>query len=242
MAIYAHFEDVERPPGKAGGNIVIIRNADGWAWFIPLDGDRASVGVVVTTESMRASRLRPEALFRRIVSESPKLTAALANARWDTRFHVTADYNYRARAFCGRRLMLVGDAACFLDPMFSTGVFIALLSAKFAAQEVIAAHRNGAALSWWARRRYTRKLGRNLATLERMVLAFYDDASFSVFMERNPPLLMGRGNQRARGGPFRSTLAGALAVLAIPAGVPAATPAANRPGDRSHLETRFRDA
>ena len=192
VAIYAHFENVEHSAGKAGGNIVIVRNADGWAWFIPLDGDRASVGVVLTTEAMRASRLRPEALFRRIVSESPKLTAALANARWGTKFHVTADYNYRARAFCGSRLLLVGDAACFLDPMFSTGVFIALLSAKFAAEEVVAAHRKNVALSWWARRRYTSKLGRNLATLERMVLAFYDDASFSVFMERNPPLRMDR--------------------------------------------------
>ena len=74
--------------------------------------------------------------------------------------------------------------------MFSTGVFLALLSAKLATQEVIAAHRRGRALSWWARRRYTRRLGTNVATLERMVLAFYDDASFSVFMERNAPLRM----------------------------------------------------
>ncbi len=192
VAIYAHFGNVKRPPGKAGGNIIIIRNADGWVWFIPLDGDRASVGVVVSTEAMRASRLRPEALFRRTVAESPKLAAALADAAWGTEFHVTADYNHRARRFCDRRRLLVGDAACFLDPMFSTGLFLALLSAKFAAAEVIAAHGRGRALSWWARRRYTRRLGANVATLERMVLAFYDDDSFSVFMERNPPLRMGR--------------------------------------------------
>ncbi len=191
VAIYAHFGNVKRPPGKAGGNIVIVRNADGWAWFIPLSGDRVSVGVVVTTAAMRASRLKHEALFRKIVAESPKLTHALAEAETISPFHVTADYNYRARAFAAARLLLVGDAACFLDPMFSTGVFIALLSARFAAREIVAAHRRGnAALGWLARRRYTRRLRSNIRTLERLVLAFYDNASFSVFMERNAPLRM----------------------------------------------------
>ena len=191
VAVYAHFAQVPRPPGKAGGNIVIIRHADGWAWFIPMSGDRASVGVVVTTAAMRASRLSPEALFWQIVAESPKLTQALAAAEAVSPFHVTADYNYRARVFATPRLLLVGDAASFLDPMFSTGVFIALLSAKLAAQEIVAAHRRGrAALGWMARRRYTRRLRSNLRTLERMVLAFYDNASFSVFMERNAPLQM----------------------------------------------------
>ena len=188
VAIYAHFGGVPRASGKAGGNIVIVRHAEGWAWLIPLPGDRVSVGVVVTTEALRASRLKPEAMFRRVVADSPKLADALADADWPTDFHVTADYNYRARRFADPRLLLVGDAACFLDPMFSTGVFIALLSAKLAAAEVIAAHRRGRALSWWARRRYTRRLRANLTTLERMVLAFYDDRSFAVFMERNAPL------------------------------------------------------
>ena len=77
--------------------------------------------------------------------------------------------------------------------MFSTGVFIALLSAKLAAAEVIGAHRQGQRAVLVEHDSGTRAgLGKNLATLERMVLAFYDDAAFSVFMERNPPLLMGR--------------------------------------------------
>ncbi len=191
VAVYAHFANVPRAPGKAGGNIVIVRNADGWAWFIPLSGDRVSVGVVLTTAAMRAARLKPEALFWKIVGESPKLAQALAGAEIISPFHVTADYNYRARKFAASRLMLVGDAACFLDPMFSTGVFIALRSARLAAAEIVAAHRRGnAALGWLARRRYTRRLRSNLRTLERMVLAFYDNASFSVFMERNAPWRM----------------------------------------------------
>ncbi len=191
VAVYAHFANVKRPPGKAGGNIVIIRNADGWAWFIPLSGDRVSVGVVITTAAMRAARLKPEALFWKVVAGSSKLTRALAEAETISPFRVTADYNYRARKFAAPRMLLVGDAACFLDPMFSTGVFIALLSAKFASAEILAAHRRGGApLGWLARRRYTRRLSANIRTLERMVLAFYDNASFSVFMERSAPLRM----------------------------------------------------
>ena len=190
VAIYAHFSHVPRAPGKAGGNILIIRHADGWAWFIPLSGDRVSVGVVVTTDAMRAAKLKPEALFWKVVGESPKLAQALANAAVDGAFHTTADYNYRSRKFAAPRMLLVGDAACFLDPMFSTGVFMALFSAKLAAAEIVTAHRAGTALGWWARRRYTRQLRSSLTTLERLVLAFYDDRSFSVFMERNAPLRM----------------------------------------------------
>ena len=190
VAIYAHFTGVDRPAGKAAGNILIVRHADGWAWVIPLRGDRVSVGVVVATAAMRAARLKPEAMFWRIVREAPKLAGLLAGAVQAGKFHVTADYNYRAREFARSRMLLVGDAACFLDPMFSTGVFVALLSAKLASREIVTAHRAGRALGFLARRRYTRKLLANVRTLERLVLAFYDDRSFSVFMERSAPLRM----------------------------------------------------
>ncbi len=115
-----------------------------------------------------------------------------------TEFHVTGDYSYRARTFADRRLLLVGDAAGFLDPMFSTGVYVALFSARLAAREVLAAHGaggggdGGKGLSAWQQRRYTRRLGANLALFEQLVLAFYDNSSFSVFMERTPPMGLAR--------------------------------------------------
>ena len=189
VAIYAHFQGVQRSAGRAGGNIIIVRHEDGWGWLIPLDDERTSVGVVTTTERMRSSHLKPEALFRQIVASSHRMCTALENAVPISPFHATADYNYRAQRFAAPRLLLVGDAASFLDPMFSTGVFIALLSAKLASEEIIAAHGRGSApLSFWQRRRYARQLDRNLSALRRLVLAFYDNASFSVFMERKAPL------------------------------------------------------
>ncbi len=190
VAIYAHFRGVRRNSGKAAGNIVIVRHGDGWFWIIPLSAECTSVGVVTTTARMKAARLKPAALFAQLVAESAKLGQVMTGAEPISPFHVTADYNYRARQFATSRLLLVGDAACFLDPMFSTGVFVALLSAKLAAAEVIAAHPRGRGLSWWQQRRYARRLGSNLAVLEKLVAAFYDNAAFSVFMERNAPLQM----------------------------------------------------
>jgi flavin-dependent dehydrogenase len=190
VAIFGHFRGVLRNKGRAEGNIVIVRHGDGWFWIIPFSSEHASVGVVTTTDRMRAARLKPAALFAQLVAESPKVAHALENAEPVTPFHVTADYNYRARRFATSRLLLVGDAACFMDPMFSTGVFVALLSAKLAAAEVLGAHRRGRGLGWWQRARYTRRLGSNLAVLEKLVQAFYDNAAFSVFMERNAPWRM----------------------------------------------------
>ena len=191
IALYGHFTGVRRTAGQAGGNIVITRHADGWGWIIPLDDERTSVGVVVPTERLRASRSKPEAVFRQVLAESEKMGRAMEGAESLGAFHATADYNYRARRFVSPRMMLVGDAACFLDPMFSTGVFLALFSAKLASEEIIRAHRDGGrALSLFQRWRYARQLGRNVANLERLVLAFYDNASFAVFMERQAPLRM----------------------------------------------------
>ena len=191
IALYGHFTGVRRGVGQAGGNIIITRHADGWGWLIPLDAQRTSVGVVVPTEQLRASRSKPEAVFRQVVADSEKMCRAMEDAVPLGEVHATADYNYRARRFVAPRMALVGDAACFLDPMFSTGVFLALVSAKLASEEIILAHNRGRRpLSFLQRWRYTRRLGRNVANLERLVLAFYDNASFAVFMERQAPLQM----------------------------------------------------
>ncbi len=192
IAIYAHFRGVQRAEGKAAGNIVIVRHGEGWFWMIPLDARRTSIGLVTTSTRMKAARLKPAELFEQIVGESPRLARLMDGAEAMTDFHVTGDYSYRARTFADRRLLLVGDAAGFLDPMFSTGVYVALFSARLAAREVLAAHRRGRALSAWAQRRYTRRLGANLALFEQLVLAFYDNDSFSVFMDRMPPLGLAR--------------------------------------------------
>ena len=202
VAIYSHFGNVPRAAGKAGGNIVIVRNADGWAWLIPLAGDRLSVGVVVTTAAMRAAKLKPEALFWKVVGESPKLAQTLANAKGEGAFHVEADYHYRARKFAAPRMLRVGDAACFLDPMFSTGVFLALLSAKLAAREILQAHRAGRALNWRDPRRQFPGGRSRRPALERAlaVLAVLAGVPVAAGLDRGAEGEPGGGDREATGG------------------------------------------
>lgn len=195
-AVYAHFRGVARAPGEAGGNIVIVRHADGWFWLIPLDAERTSVGLVTTLETLRATRGRVGELFQETVARLPKLTRLMAGAEPVTELHVTSDYTYRARRFASERLLLIGDAAGFFDPIFSSGVFLALYSAKLAAAEVIRAERRGRdgrrALSRRRQDRYTRQVGRAAAVFQKLILAFYDNAAYSVFMNPRPPLGLGR--------------------------------------------------
>ena len=194
-AVYAHFRGVARAPGVEGGNIVIVRHADGWFWLIPLDAERTSVGLVTTLQTVRAANGRVGELFHATVARLPKLRQLLAGAEPVTGFHVTADYTYRSRRFASGRLLLVGDAAGFFDPIFSSGVFLALHSARLAAAEVIRAERRrggSRALSRRRQDRYTRQVGRATATFQKLILAFYDNAAYSIFVDQRPPLGLGR--------------------------------------------------
>lgn len=193
-AVYAHFRGVARAPGPEGGNIVIARHADGWFWMIPIDAERTSVGLVTTLATVRGANGRVGELFQETVARLPKLAQLMAGAEPATEFHVTADYTYRARSFASGRLLLVGDAAGFFDPIFSSGVFLGLFSARLAAAEVIRAERRRGRrpLSRWRQHRYTRAVGGAAAVFQKLILAFYDNASYSVFVDNHPPLGLGR--------------------------------------------------
>ncbi len=116
----------------------------------------------------------------------------MAGSEPTTPFHVTADFTYRAREFAAPRLLLVGDAAGFFDPIFSSGIFLALHSARLCAAAIARAEKKGRALTPSEQRRYTRAVGRAGGVFQKLILAFYDNASYSVFVDRNPPLGMGR--------------------------------------------------
>ena len=193
-AVYAHFRGVARAPGPAGGNIVIVRHADGWFWLIPLDGERTSVGLVTTLENVRVANGQLAELFQATVARLPKLTALMAGAEPASSFYVTADYTYRAKRFASERLLLIGDAAGFFDPIFSSGIFLGMHSARLAAAAVIHAQSRGGgrALSRRAQAAYTRGVGKAAGVFQRLILAFYDNASYSVFLDNHPPLGLGR--------------------------------------------------
>lgn len=128
VGIHAWFEDVAPlPPGHEGDIRLISLYERGWSWLIPLPGGQTSVGVVVPVEVYR--HYLPsgaEATLDTLLASVPALAGCLTEARRVSEVRIDADYSYRARAYAGDRWVLTGDAGSFLDPIFSTGVLLAL--------------------------------------------------------------------------------------------------------------------
>jgi flavin-dependent dehydrogenase len=138
FAVYSHFENI--PPGEEAdelfrtGNIYVPVVDIGWIWIIPLSGRRLSVGLVVQKERPRDCDV--EELFRRYVAQSPILGRLLNGAEQYAPIRVEADFSYTNRQRYGLRYACCGDAAGFLDPVFSSGVFLAFTSAARLADRV----------------------------------------------------------------------------------------------------------
>jgi flavin-dependent dehydrogenase len=186
-AVYSHFEGVARKPGEKGGNIIIVRIEDGWFWIIPISAERTSVGLVTSIDAIRGAA-NPEEVFRGTVAASPRLRSLMEGSRPVAPFRVTADYSYVRRNFASPRVVLAGDAAGFYDPIFSSGVYVALHSAQMAVDAIAGAHAAGRPLSWLERTRYTRRLKAHCSVFRQLIEVFYDNDSFSVFMTQKPPL------------------------------------------------------
>lgn len=138
FAVYTHFENI-RPGEEAddlfrSGNIYVPVVDIGWIWIIPLAGRRLSVGLVVQKE--RPKDCDAEALLRRYLAASPILSRLLKGAEQFAPVRVDADFSYTNQSRYGSRYACCGDAAGFLDPVFSSGVFLAFTSAARVADRV----------------------------------------------------------------------------------------------------------
>ncbi|SDH33385.1 FADH2 O2-dependent halogenase [Lentzea fradiae] len=116
---------------------------DTWVWQIPITDTVTSIGVVTQKKRFRESSGDREEFFWDFVSSRPELADALKNSRQVRPFKVEGDYSYAMTQICGDRFVLIGDAARFVDPIFSSGVSVALNSARIASQDIINAHEAG---------------------------------------------------------------------------------------------------
>ena len=133
FSVFAHYEGVERLSGKDATLIRMVRGLDRWFWLIPLTETRTSVGVVMDTATFRAEKLSPETALEKFIAEQPLMVERMKNAKLVSPVYSAGDYSYRNRQLAGNRWLLVGDAAGFIDPVFSSGVFLAIMSAEQAA-------------------------------------------------------------------------------------------------------------
>ncbi|GAB3338268.1 NAD(P)/FAD-dependent oxidoreductase [Marilutibacter aestuarii] len=161
-AIFSHFRGVARREGDDAGNITVQRFAHGWTWLIPLPGDVMSVGAVCFPEYLKQRRGDTGRFLLDTLMAQPQVAARMQGAERVGDVHVTGNYSYACTRMGGPGWLLVGDAHAFVDPVFSSGVFLAMDSGERAAGVVEAALREPAreaALQAAMQRRLKRGLG-----------------------------------------------------------------------------------
>lgn len=181
ISIFAHYEGVEADEGRDGTLTRQLRATDRWFWYIPLPNDRASLGVVLDTALYKQSKKSPEQFLEDALAEQPFLARRMTHARRVTQVYASADFSYRQTRLTGERWMLAGDAAGFIDPVFSSGVFLALLAGEQAADilDVVLDHPRKAPRLF---ARYERILRRAMKGYLRFVEAWYSKEFIEVFL------------------------------------------------------------
>jgi flavin-dependent dehydrogenase len=135
-ALYAHFEGAERATGRDEGNICIYWFDHGWFWLIPLKDGTMSVGAVCKPDYLKTREGTVEQFFQDTIVLCPGVAARLAEATLASEVTATGNYSYQSRRMTGDNYLMVGDAYAFIDPVFSSGVHLALNSAFLAADAV----------------------------------------------------------------------------------------------------------
>jgi len=181
LSIFAHYEGVWRRDGIDGTLTVLVRAVDRWFWLIPLTAERTSVGMVLDSETFRKSKVSAEDFLEQALAEQPTIAKRMTNARRVTKVYLEADFSYRSARLYGDRWLLTGDAAGFIDPIFSSGVFLAVFSGEKCADvlnEVLDRPRKAKRLF----ARYERSVNRAMDVYLRFVNAWYTKEFIEVFL------------------------------------------------------------
>lgn len=191
IAYFEHFEGVERAAGSAGGHPFLAMCEEGWFWLIPLDEHRTSVGLVLDAKVARSLDVPANRMLSWGIERCPAIRNRMRNASGPATNQVTADFSYTCRPYAGPGYFLVGDAAAFLDPIFSTGVTLAMLAGQEASAHVLNIL-NGAQSPARARRRYIRFLDGSTRIFFRLIREYYDHSFRELFLEAEGPLQVHR--------------------------------------------------
>jgi|TARA_B110000003_G_scaffold246544_1_gene257124 flavin-dependent dehydrogenase len=190
IALWTYFKGAKRDPGlDEGATTVAYLPNKGWFWYIPLSGDMVSVGIVAERDYLfNGTTKNHEEIFRREIQNNEWIKDHLAEAEQTGEYRITGEYSYRNRYCASEGLVLAGDAFGFLDPVFSSGVFLALKSGVILADEIDLALENGD-LSVKSFDGYAQKMQSSIETMRKIVYAFYDkDFSFGDLAKRGDHL------------------------------------------------------
>jgi flavin-dependent dehydrogenase len=186
-AIWTYFEGAYRDQGKDEGATVVLQlqGKRGWFWYIPQHNDTVSVGVVGDFDYLFTGRKDHETTYSEELDRCPAVKERVMIGKRVSKFYATKDYTYRSSRLAGDGWVLVGDAFGFLDPLYSSGVLLALRSGELAADAIADGLANGdtsqSQLGRWETE-YVRGMNR----MRRLVCEYYDGFSFGRFVRRFP--------------------------------------------------------
>ncbi|MGH8112265.1 MAG: NAD(P)/FAD-dependent oxidoreductase [Rhodanobacteraceae bacterium] len=183
-ALFAHYADVAFNPDDPGGHIISVnRFRHGWAWFIPLPDGTTSVGCVCKPGWLQTRQgASNEDFIARTLASVPGAERRMAHARLVSRVRFAGNYSYTCSRMAGTRWILVGDAWAFLDPVFSTGVFLAMYSARCAAEAVDGALRDPSSETT-RQRRYSMHIQKGYARLAWFIHRFNSPVMKALFAD-----------------------------------------------------------
>ena len=172
IAIFSHFDGVDMPTGEEDGDILIVRRENSWIWLIPLAANKTSVGLVIDAADFKALGKPPREVFDDAVLTTPVVKMRFPKAEMLGKLHVIADFSYKNDRLVSPRVLRAGDASGFIDPMFSSGVLLAMTSGRQGAQAIHQALETGRALTA-GMKRYEKDNRRRIAIYWEFIENFY---------------------------------------------------------------------
>lgn len=187
VAYFAHFKNVERLSAPEEGYPSIIMTKEGWFWLIAINNETTSVGFVCHPDFPKRIGVPPQQLLVWAVERCPVVKARMRNAVGPEKNEILSDFSYTCKPYAGEGYFLIGDAACFLDPIFSTGVTLAMVSAREAANQVQMILRNERSPAA-ARRKYIRFITGSTNVFWQLIRSYYTHSFRELFLHGQGPL------------------------------------------------------
>jgi flavin-dependent dehydrogenase len=188
-AIWTYWEGAYRDTGRDEGATVVLQteSKNGWFWNIPLHNNRVSLGIVAPFDYLFKGRGTHEEVYHEEIEACPAVKERISGAKRVSGYHATRDYSYRSTKVAGHGFVMVGDAFGFLDPLYSSGVLLALKSGEMAADAVVEGLEKNdlteAQLGKWGP-----TLNAGIDRMRRLVCEYYDGFSFGRFIKAFPDL------------------------------------------------------
>ena len=188
--LYSYFKGAHREPDLNGGATLVLRTeagSGGWFWYIPLEDDITSVGIVADPDYLLKGRGQDLAkIFQEEIDKCEPCRRRVAEGTRVDKIYSILDYSYRSKHNAGNGFIIIGDAYGFLDPIYSSGVLLALKMAELAADAIHDAF-NHDDFSAARLGQYQAKLDRGIESMRKLVYAFYNDGfSFAGFLRKYP--------------------------------------------------------